>query len=440
MYIRQETEQHVEWMEREGCHSNLEDILLNLLEQSPNPPPAPSSPAGPPQPAAVSLPGGFGGWTILGVGPPVTEQQVPPIAAPYTMVPAHLSTQPGTVSQGQNLLNQWPANGVLTAAAVPPAAPSDPCSRVLQIPDSMTQYLHPIGVLNGVLVCDFAAPPINTPSPKKRKRHEHQDDEDRVYVKKPPNAFMLFLNEERPKVKAELINSSSAAVNAVVGERWKSLPKAQQAKYYEQAEEERMLHAQQHPQWSSKDNYAKKRRRIRRSACSTASAPTPVQEVQQASVPVCGTLHVPQENQTLPASQASSPPQQLRSPSFITETPAMGLSSAPSSTSSAAFAEPIEPESEATSLSKAGVELLSLSEDLDACLPAMQPQEPFFLLSDCHTEHEISSNTLVDASLSTLASSEAAPVQPTATLFSNPEEDLLSFLSQSEVDFLYSRL
>ncbi|XP_030581834.1 transcription factor 7-like 1, partial [Archocentrus centrarchus] len=290
MYIRQETEQHVEWMEREGCHSNLEDILLNLLEQSPNPPPAPSSPAGPPQPAAVSLPGGFGGWTILGVGPPVTEQQVPPIAAPYTMVPAHLSTQPGTVSQGQNLLNQWPANGVLTAAAVPPAVTSDPCSRVLQIPDSMTQYLHPIGVLNGVLVCDCAAPPINTPSPN--------------------------------------------------GSRCKG-PKA---KYYEQAEEERMLHAQQHPQWSSKDNYGKKRRRIRRSACSTASAPTPVQEVQQASVPVCGTLHVPQENQTLPASQASSPPQQLRSPSFITETPAMGLSSAPSSTSSAAFAEPIEPE------------------------------------------------------------------------------------------------
>ncbi|XP_030595667.1 transcription factor 7-like 1 [Archocentrus centrarchus] len=370
------------------------------------------------------------------------------MAAPFTMVPAHLSTQPGTVSQGQVRhaeVETEPAESVACKRRPHSSRCSSFCSFKPTAEHLYHHYLISVSLYlfrNGVLVCDFAtsAPPINTPSSKKRKRHEHQDDEDRVYVKKPPNAFMLFLKEQRPKVKAELTNSASAAVNAVVGERWKSLSKAQQAKYYEQAEEERLLHTQQHPQWSSKDNYGKKRRRIRRSACSTASAPTPVQEIQQASVSVCGTLHVPQENQNLPASQASSPPQQLRSPSYITETPAMGLSSAPSSTSSAASAEPIEPESEATSLSKTGVELLSLHEDLDACLPAMQTQEPFFLPSDCCTEHEISSSTLVDAFLSTLPSSEAAPVEPTATLFSNPEEDLLSFLSQTEVDFLYSRL
>uniref|UniRef100_A0A3Q0R9X3 HMG box domain-containing protein n=1 Tax=Amphilophus citrinellus TaxID=61819 RepID=A0A3Q0R9X3_AMPCI len=198
MDIRKETEHNVEWMEREACPSNLKDILLGLLGQSPNPPPPPSSSAEPPQPAAVSLPGGFGGWTLLGAGPPVIEHQFPPVAAPSTMVPAHLSYQPGT-----------------------------------------------------------------------RKRCEQQDDEDRVYVKKPPNAFMLFLKEQRPRLKAELTNSGSATVNAVMGERWKLLSEAEQAKYYEQAEEERLLHAQQHPQWSSKDSYGKKRRRIRRSACST---------------------------------------------------------------------------------------------------------------------------------------------------------------------------
>nr|XP_024657748.1 uncharacterized protein LOC112434287 [Maylandia zebra] len=48
---------------------------------------------------------------------------------------------------------------------------------------------------------------------------EHIQDEDGPYVKKPPNAFMLYLKEQRPKVIAELNIPGSAAVNAVVGQR-----------------------------------------------------------------------------------------------------------------------------------------------------------------------------------------------------------------------------
>ncbi|XP_024661656.1 transcription factor 7-like 1-B [Maylandia zebra] len=66
------------------------------------------------------------------------------------------------------------------------------------------------------------APPPNTSTPKKRKCPAQQD-EDGPYVKKPPNAFMLYLKEQRPKVIAELNIPGSAAVNAVVGQRWKSL-------------------------------------------------------------------------------------------------------------------------------------------------------------------------------------------------------------------------
>ncbi|XP_039873407.1 transcription factor 7-like 1-B [Simochromis diagramma] len=92
---------------------------------------------------------------------------------------------------------------------------------------------------------------------------EHIQDEDGPYVKKPPNAFMLYLKEQRPKVIAELNIPGSAAVNAVVGQRWKSLSNDQKARYFKQAETERQNHAKEHPAWSTKENYGKKRKRIR---------------------------------------------------------------------------------------------------------------------------------------------------------------------------------
>ncbi|XP_076744128.1 transcription factor 7-like 1-B [Maylandia zebra] len=82
-----------------------------------------------------------------------------------------------------------------------------------------------------------------------------QQDEDGPYVKKPPNAFMLYLKEQRPKVIAELNIPGNAAVNAVVGQRWKSLSNDQKARYFKQAETERQNHAKEHPAWSTKENY-----------------------------------------------------------------------------------------------------------------------------------------------------------------------------------------
>ncbi|XP_030603385.1 transcription factor 7-like 1 [Archocentrus centrarchus] len=461
MDVREEHDRIVEQTDREGFLSTLEDIVLELLgpavettkpenpppQPQPLPPPPPSFPAGPPQPAANSLAGGFGGWTLQGAGPPIIVQQVPSMAAPFTTVPAHLNSQPVTVSQGQNLLYQWPVNSVLTeatAAAVPLAAPSNPGNSVLKIPECMTRYLRPIGELNGMMVCDFATSPLplNKPASKKRKRHEQEEGEDRLYVKKPPNAFMVYLEEQRPKVKAELTNSGSAAVNAVVAQRWKSLSRDQQEKYYKRAEEERILHAQKHPGWSSRDNYGKKKRTVQSSTRSTASALKSVQEAQQAkrasaNVPVYGTFHLPHtKSQDLPASQASFLPHQLGSISSLTQTPALGMRAAPPSTSLAAFAGPTEPQSEAIFLGNTGEELLSHLENL----PSTQPQEPFVHHSDSCTGREISADTAVDAPPSTLVWTEghpstlvctpAASVKPTATVFSNSvEERLLSFLN-----------
>ncbi|KAL3987368.1 hypothetical protein ACER0C_014483 [Sarotherodon galilaeus] len=89
---------------------------------------------------------------------------------------------------------------------------------------------------------------------------------------------MLYLKEQRPKVKAELNISDSAAVNAAVGERWKSLSKEEQKKYFDEAETQRYHHAKEHPNWSTKENYGKKRKRVRDRNCTKEDA-------QQAKTP-----------------------------------------------------------------------------------------------------------------------------------------------------------
>uniref|UniRef100_A0A665URD9 HMG box domain-containing protein n=1 Tax=Echeneis naucrates TaxID=173247 RepID=A0A665URD9_ECHNA len=103
----------------------------------------------------------------------------------------------------------------------------------------------------------------------KRKREQQQDD-DQEYVKKPLNAFMLYKKEQRNVAAAELNTNNSAVINTLLGQKWKSLPKEEQAKYYEQAAREQQLHAQMFPNCSCSDNYGKKRKRVRRKATTTA--------------------------------------------------------------------------------------------------------------------------------------------------------------------------
>uniref|UniRef100_A0A3Q2XYE5 HMG box domain-containing protein n=1 Tax=Hippocampus comes TaxID=109280 RepID=A0A3Q2XYE5_HIPCM len=89
---------------------------------------------------------------------------------------------------------------------------------------------------------------------KKSKKVEDQVTE-QTYVKKPLNAFMLFSKEHRQAVKAKSASTNIAVINETLGKMWHLLPDKEKAKYYEQAEEERRLHAQQHPDWSCRHNY-----------------------------------------------------------------------------------------------------------------------------------------------------------------------------------------
>ncbi|XP_041718243.2 transcription factor 7-like 2 isoform X5 [Coregonus clupeaformis] len=113
-------------------------------------------------------------------------------------------------------------------------------------------------------------PAIVTPNVKQESSHsdiglnssKHQDSKKeeekkkQPHIKKPLNAFMLYMKEMRAKVVAECTLKESAAINQILGRRWHALTREEQAKYYELARKERQLHMQLYPGWSARDNYA----------------------------------------------------------------------------------------------------------------------------------------------------------------------------------------
>ena len=49
-------------------------------------------------------------------------------------------------------------------------------------------------------------------------KSEPQDKEKKVHIKKPLNAFMLFMKDQRAKVVAECTLKESAAINQILGQ------------------------------------------------------------------------------------------------------------------------------------------------------------------------------------------------------------------------------
>jgi len=112
----------------------------------------------------------------------------------------------------------------------------------------------------------FGSPPLSPPpgmggislinQVKLEPGLEDKKGKKKPHIKKPLNAFMLYMKEMRPKVVAECTLKESAAINQILGRKWHALTREEQAKYYEQARKERQLHMQMYPGWSARDNYA----------------------------------------------------------------------------------------------------------------------------------------------------------------------------------------
>jgi hypothetical protein len=98
----------------------------------------------------------------------------------------------------------------------------------------------------------------------KNNQDGNNGEKKKPHIKKPLNAFMLYMKEMRAKVVAECTLKESAAINQILGRRWHALGREEQAKYYELARRERQLHMQLYPDWSSRANATRGKKRKRK--------------------------------------------------------------------------------------------------------------------------------------------------------------------------------
>ncbi|XP_048347197.1 transcription factor 7 isoform X4 [Sphaerodactylus townsendi] len=151
---------------------------------------------------------------------------------------------------------------------------SFPPGGVGPITPSMRWLTHPLVLSPGMHATGIPHPGITSPPGKQETDHydrnmksqpepKREKEAKKPTIKKPLNAFMLYMKEMRAKVIAECTLKESAAINQILGRRWHALSREEQAKYYELARKERQLHMQLYPGWSARDNYGKKKRRTR---------------------------------------------------------------------------------------------------------------------------------------------------------------------------------
>ncbi|XP_061820836.1 uncharacterized protein [Nerophis lumbriciformis] len=145
-----------------------------------------------------------------------------------------------------------------------------------------TPQMVPVGFMNGEILFEqvhplmSAAPPQNLFTSINARKTEHVRE--RPYIKKPPNAFMLFANKYREIVTMQLEKRDSASVHVALGKMWKLLPQADRDKYYEEADAQKRRHAQLYPRWSTCENYGKRRKRRKSKLPSSVSRDTPDSE------------------------------------------------------------------------------------------------------------------------------------------------------------------
>ncbi|KAM9450937.1 transcription factor 7 isoform 2-T2 [Clarias gariepinus] len=133
--------------------------------------------------------------------------------------------------------------------------------------------MHPTGIPHPAIVPSSGRQEHDQFDIKPHSESKREREPKKPVIKKPLNAFMLYMKEMRAKVIAECTLKESAAINQILGRRWHALTREEQAKYYELARKERQLHMQLYPSWSARDNYGKKKRRKRDKQHDSASDP-----------------------------------------------------------------------------------------------------------------------------------------------------------------------
>ncbi|XP_077478297.1 transcription factor 7-like 1 isoform X2 [Stigmatopora argus] len=341
--LREEFEQIVGELEWQDVAATLQELCSNVMSE-PNPNTSPHLPnqnpssahalspvfglsldARHPQPARLP--------TRLPFIPPAQLVALPsmrygPQFNPYIMQPFYLSRQPGGPFRHQFLPCQVPSHvvqgqGPFTFTS-PPTQPKKNLP-VVPLPEGAT--LRAVGMLNGEVLyaavdaSQAAPPPISATSFTAKRTCKRRRK--LPGVKKPPNAFMCFLREQRLAMKTQLENMDSAAVNKLLAQLWTSLNKEQQAKYYEQAFVQKKLHEQMSSEASSGDQDKSQGPKNKRQRVSTAHNEANAWDAAAADGPASS----PSSSPVSPSSSSSS----LSPSSSSSTSPASSRSSSPSS-------------------------------------------------------------------------------------------------------------
>ncbi|XP_075622825.1 transcription factor 7 isoform X1 [Balearica regulorum gibbericeps] len=185
-------------------------------------------------------------------------------------IPGFYPLPPGGVGQITPSMG-WQSQSVYP---LPSCGFRQPYSSALSAGASFSRFTHPLMLGSGMHTTGIPHPAIVPHSGKQEMEHydrnmkpqpepKREKEAKKPTIKKPLNAFMLYMKEMRAKVIAECTLKESAAINQILGRRWHALSREEQAKYYELARKERQLHMQLYPGWSARDNYGKKKRRTR---------------------------------------------------------------------------------------------------------------------------------------------------------------------------------
>ncbi|CAB3407357.1 unnamed protein product [Caenorhabditis bovis] len=191
-----------------------------------------------------------------------------PMIMPFIMSPSAYGLRPG-LSPNFMLpmhalspsFNMFPGNPFYGAAAM--AAAKQHLENAVPLAASMRgQPLNPLNQMR--------MPPYLNPSGSNGDKRSNGGGKIKKedHIKKPLNAFMWFMKENRKKLLDEIGNNEkqSAELNKELGKRWHDLPKEEQQKYFDLAKKDREDHKQKYPQWSARENYAvhKKNKKKRR--------------------------------------------------------------------------------------------------------------------------------------------------------------------------------
>ncbi|XP_048717793.1 transcription factor 7 isoform X3 [Lepidochelys kempii] len=185
-------------------------------------------------------------------------------------IPGFYSLPPSGVGQITPSMG-WQSQSVYP---LPSCGFRQPYSSALSAGATFSRFTHPLMLSSGMHTTGIPHPAIVPHSGKQEMDHydrsmkpqpepKREKEAKKPTIKKPLNAFMLYMKEMRAKVIAECTLKESAAINQILGRRWHALSREEQAKYYELARKERQLHMQLYPGWSARDNYGKKKRRAR---------------------------------------------------------------------------------------------------------------------------------------------------------------------------------